>query len=118
MVKKLYVGNLAYSVDDDLLKEAFEQFGTVESATVVKDRLNGRSKGFGFIEMATDESAAKALEKMNKREFEGRLMFVSEAMSSGRDSRGDGPGGRGSNFRGGGGYGGGGSRGPSHRNDR
>jgi RNA recognition motif-containing protein len=93
MVKKLYIGNLAYSVNDDSLKEAFAQFGTVESAIVIKDRASGRSKGFGFVEMSTDESAATAIEKMNKCEFEGRVMFVSESHSSGEGSRGSNGGG-------------------------
>jgi RNA recognition motif-containing protein len=81
MTKKLYIGNLAYSVNDDSLRGAFSKFGTVESATVIKDRDSGRSKGFGFVEMSTDESAAEAIEKMNKCEFEGRIMFVSESHS-------------------------------------
>ncbi|MDR1982346.1 MAG: RNA-binding protein [Holosporaceae bacterium] len=88
MAKKLYIGNLAYSVNDESLKDAFAQFGTVESAIVIKDRASGRSKGFGFVEMSTDESAASAIEKMNKCEFEGRMMFVSESHSTGEGSRG------------------------------
>jgi RNA recognition motif-containing protein len=84
MTKKLYIGNLAYSVNDDSLRDAFSKFGTVESATVIKDRDSGRSKGFGFVEMSTDESAAAAIEKMNKCEFEGRVMFVSESHSTDR----------------------------------
>ncbi|MDR2157996.1 MAG: RNA-binding protein [Holosporaceae bacterium] len=92
MVKKLYIGNLAYSVNDDSLKNAFSQFGAVDSAIVVKDKISGRSKGFGFVEMSTDESAASAIEKMNKCEFEGRTMFVSESHSTGEGSRGNGGG--------------------------
>jgi RNA recognition motif-containing protein len=93
MVKKLYIGNLAYSVDDESLKGAFARFGTVESATVVKDKTSGRSKGFGFVEMSTEESAAKAIEQMNQSEFEGRKMFVSESHSMNAKSgpRSDGP---------------------------
>jgi RNA recognition motif-containing protein len=87
MVKKLYIGNLAYSVNDDSLKNAFSQFGTVDSAVVVKDKTSGRSKGFGFVEMSTDESAASAIEKMNRCEFEGRTMFVSESHSTGDGAR-------------------------------
>jgi RNA recognition motif-containing protein len=100
MVKKLYIGNLAYSVDDDSLKSAFARFGTVESATVVKDKASGRSKGFGFVEMSTEESAAQAIEKMNQSEFEGRKMFVSESHSmNAKGPRNDGP--RGGGPRGG-----------------
>ncbi|MDR3155616.1 MAG: RNA-binding protein [Holosporaceae bacterium] len=79
MVKKLHVGNLAYSVTDDSLKNAFSQFGLVESATIVRDRISGRSKGFGFVEMSTEEEASHAIEKLNKSAFEGRTMFVSES---------------------------------------
>jgi RNA recognition motif-containing protein len=79
MVKKLHVGNLAYSVTDDSLKNAFSQFGSVESATVIRDRVSGRSKGFGFVEMSTEEEASQAIEKLNKSAFEGRTMFVSES---------------------------------------
>jgi RNA recognition motif-containing protein len=79
MVKKLHVGNLAYSVTDDSLKTAFSQFGSVESATVIRDKISGRSKGFGFVEMSTEEEASQAIEKLNKSAFEGRTMFVSES---------------------------------------
>lgn len=84
MGKKLYIGNLAYSVGDESLKSAFSRCGTVESAIVIKDKISGRSKGFGFVEMATEEQAALAIEKLNRSEFEGRMMFVSES-HSGRD---------------------------------
>ncbi|MDR0968862.1 MAG: RNA-binding protein [Holosporaceae bacterium] len=83
MTKKLYIGNLAYSVNDESLKDVFSQIGAVESAVVIRDRDNGRSKGFGFVEMATDEAAAEAIEKLDKKEFEGRMMFVSESRSTG-----------------------------------
>ncbi|GHU11861.1 hypothetical protein FACS189449_04220 [Alphaproteobacteria bacterium] len=104
MVKKLHVGNLAYGVSDDSLREAFSQFGTVQSATVVKDRVSGRSKGFGFVEMSTDAEAASAIEKMNKAELDGRTMFVSESRSTGAPSGGsrDGGGHRSGGFGGGG----------------
>ncbi|MDR2781024.1 MAG: RNA-binding protein [Holosporaceae bacterium] len=97
MTKKLYIGNLAYSVNDDSLKSAFSAFGEVESAVVIKDKASGRSKGFGFVEMSTDESAAAAIAKMNKTEFSGRMMFVSESHST------DGSRGGGGNSGGGGG---------------
>jgi RNA recognition motif-containing protein len=83
MIKKLHIGNLAYTVSDDNLRDAFSQYGTVQSATVVKDKISGRSKGFGFVEMSTEEEAANAVEKLNKSSFEGRTMFVSESRSSG-----------------------------------
>ncbi|OGD38351.1 RNA-binding protein [Candidatus Azambacteria bacterium RIFCSPLOWO2_01_FULL_37_9] len=78
MAKKLYVGGLPYSTTDDSLKEAFSQAGTVESATVISDRMTGRSKGFGFVEMSTDEEAQKAIEMFNGKDFEGRNLTVNE----------------------------------------
>jgi RNA recognition motif-containing protein len=95
MVKKLHVGNLAYSVSDDSLKDAFSQFGTVQSATVVKDKISGRSKGFGFVEMSTEAEAADAIAKMNKFELDGRTMFVSESRSTGTSFSGNRSGGNG-----------------------
>ncbi|MDR2646260.1 MAG: RNA-binding protein [Holosporaceae bacterium] len=83
MGKKLYIGNLAYSVTGDMLRNTFSKVGEVESATVVADKVSGRSKGFGFVEMATDDQAAVAIEKLNRSEFEGRMMFVSESHSGG-----------------------------------
>jgi hypothetical protein len=72
MAKKLYVGNLPWSVDDSALKETFSEAGTVETATVIKDKMSGRSKGFGFVEMATEEEAQKAVEMFSGKEMEGR----------------------------------------------
>lgn len=97
MVKKLYIGNLAYTVTDDALKTAFSSFGTVQSATVIKDKMTGRSKGFGFVEMSTEAEASEAIDKLNKSPFEGRTMFVSESVSTGAPSgpRGGGGGGAG-----------------------
>ena len=89
MVKKLHIGNLAYNVSDDALREVFSQHGTVQSATVVKDKISGRSKGFGFVEMSTDVEAAGAIEKLNRSPFEGRTMFVSESRSTGTGGGGD-----------------------------
>lgn len=104
MGNKLYVGNLAYSVRDDSLQQAFAQFGTVTSAKVMMDRETGRSKGFGFVEMGSDAEAQAAINGMNGQPLEGRAIVVNEARP--REDR---PGG----FRsgGGGGYGGGGSYG-------
>lgn len=79
MAKKLYVGGLPYSVTEDSLKSAFSKAGTVESATIITDKMTGRSKGFGFVEMSTDEEAQKAIEMLNGKEFEGRTLTVNEA---------------------------------------
>jgi len=113
MGNKLYVGNLAYSVRDDSLQQAFSQFGSVTSAKVMMDRDTGRSKGFGFVEMASDAEAQAAINGMNGQPLEGRSIVVNEARP--REER---PGGGGGGFRGsygggggGGGYGGGGGGG-------
>lgn len=79
MAKKLYVGNLPYSVDDEALHQHFAQFGAVDSAKVIMDRETGRSKGFGFVEMADDSAADAAIEKANGFELNGRAINVSEA---------------------------------------
>ncbi len=79
MGKKLYVGNLSYSLDSEGLQSLFTQYGNVESANVITDRDSGRSKGFGFVEMSTDEEANSAIEKLNGSEVEGRKVTVSEA---------------------------------------
>lgn len=76
---KLYVGNLAWSVDDKKLNEMFSEFGSVTSANVIVDRYSNRSKGFGFVEFADDESGKKAIEAMNGKNVEGRELKVSEA---------------------------------------
>ncbi len=102
MGNKLYVGNLAYSVRDDSLLQAFSQFGTVTSAKVMMDRETGRSKGFGFVEMGTDAEAQAAINGMNGQPVDGRAIVVNEARP--REERPGGFGGGG----GGGGYGGGG----------
>jgi RNA recognition motif-containing protein len=103
---KLYVGNLAYSVRDDSLQEAFAQFGTVTSAKVMMDRETGRSKGFGFVEMGSDAEAQSAINGMNGQALEGRAIVVNEARP--REERPGGFGGGGGRSGGGGGYGGGG----------
>lgn len=79
MNKKLYVGNLLYEVNEDDLKNHFSQVGEVVSATIIRFRDSGRSKGFGFVEMATEEGAQKAIETLNAQDFKGRKMIVSEA---------------------------------------
>ena len=78
-MNKLYVGNLDYGVTNDQLAELFAQAGKVISATVITDRYSGRSKGFGFVEMSSDEEAKKAIEMLNGNEFQGRAMVVNEA---------------------------------------
>jgi hypothetical protein len=100
---KLYVGNLAYSVRDDSLMQAFSSFGTVTSAKVMMDRETGRSKGFGFVEMGSDAEAQAAINGMNGQPLEGRAVVVNEARP--REER---PGGFGGGGGGRGGYGGGG----------
>lgn len=79
MEKKLYVGNLSYNVDDRQLEEAFAQAGTVASAKVIVDKMTGRSRGFGFVEMASEEDAQKAIDAMNGQEIDGRAIKVNEA---------------------------------------
>jgi RNA recognition motif-containing protein len=105
MGNKLYVGNLPFSATDDSLREMFGQAGQVESARVITDRDTGRSKGFGFVEMSTEQEASEAINKFNGTELDGRPLTVNEARPMApRDGGGRGPrdgGGRG--HRGGGG---------------
>ncbi len=79
MASKLYVGGLAYSVNDQELEQIFAAHGTVTSATVIKDRESGQSKGFGFVEMSTDEEAKAAISALNDTEVSGRKIIVNEA---------------------------------------
>ena len=108
MGKKLYVGNLSYDIDDDTLQALFTSFGTVVSAQVIMDRDTGRAKGFGFVEMGSDEEAAAAIAAMNGKEVQGRALNVNEARPK---AEGGGRGGFGGGGRGKGGYGGGGGGG-------
>jgi len=111
MGKKLYVGNLSYSVRDDDLQQKFSEFGGVQSAKVMMDRDSGRSKGFGFVEMSSDAEAQAAISGMNGQNVDGRDMVVNEARPMEPRSGGFGGGGGGGGGRreggGGGGYGGG-----------
>ncbi|RIX82348.1 RNA recognition motif domain-containing protein [Acidovorax cavernicola] len=119
MGKKLYVGNLAYSVRDNDLEQAFGEFGSIVSAKVMMERDTGRSKGFGFVEMGTDAEALSAIEGMNGASLQGRALTVNEARPmearpprTGGGGYGGGGGGYGGGGRsGGGGYGGGGGGG-------
>jgi len=104
MGKKLYVGNLPYSVRDSDLEDLFTPHGSVQSAQVIIERDTGRSKGFGFVEMSNDQEAQEAISALNGREMEGRTLTVNEA----RPKEEGGGGGRRSGGGGGGGYGGGG----------
>jgi RNA recognition motif-containing protein len=112
---KLYIGNLAYSATNADLEALFSRVGKVESAAVVTDKFSGRSKGFGFVEMADSNDAAAAIESLNDSEFQGRRIKVAEARSG--EQRGGGFGGGGGGGRGGrpGGGGGGGGRGGNRR---
>ena len=121
MGKKLYVGNLPYSVSSSDLEQMFSAHGTVTSAQVIEDRATGRSKGFGFVEMASDQEAESAINALNGQDQGGRALTVNEARpredrggfgggggGGGRGGGGGGPGGGGGGWGGGGGGGGGG----------
>ena len=105
MAKKLYVGGLPYATTDAELKDAFSQAGSVASAVIIMDRMTGRSKGFGFVEMTSDDDAQKAIDLWNGKDFGGRSLTVNEARPMEERPRRDFRGGGASN--GGGGYGGG-----------
>ncbi|MEA2681493.1 MAG: hypothetical protein QOK03_3215 [Candidatus Binataceae bacterium] len=112
MPTKLYVGNLAYSVTNEDLEGLFSQAGKVESAVVVSDKFSGQSRGFGFVEMADSNDAARAIEEFNETELKGRNIRVNEARPR-EGGGGGGPRGGGGGYggpRGGGGGGGGGGR--------
>lgn len=112
MGKKLYVGNLTFSVTESDLEALFSQFGTVQSAQLIVDRDTNRPRGFGFVEMSSDAEAQAAIDALNGQEHQGRNLTVNEAKA--REDRGDGGrrggGGYDGGRRGGGGYGGGGGR--------
>lgn len=102
MAKKLYVGGLPYATTDDELRDAFSQAGAVDSAVIIMDKMSGRSKGFGFVEMSSEEEAQKAIDLWNGKDFGGRTLTVNEARPMEERPR--------NNFRGGndrGGFGGG-----------
>ena len=124
MGRKLYVGNLPYSVNQQSLQDTFSQCGTVDSVNVITDRDTGQSKGFGFVEMSSDSEAQKAIQELNGSSLDGREIKVNEAKPKApRDNRGGGGYGGGGGGRGygggGGGYGGGrGGRGYGSGGDR
>ena len=111
MGRKLYVGNLPYSASEEDLSTKFATCGTVESAKLIIDRDTGRSKGFGFVEMASDAEARAVIDSFDGTDYDGRPMKVNEARPQEKRSGGGGPGGRGRGGGGGGGYGGGGGGG-------
>lgn len=108
MAKKLYVGNLSFNVTSADLQQLFSQHGTVQSAQIIEDRDAGRSKGFGFVEMSSDEEAARAIAALNGKDHGGRALTVNEAKPREDRPRTGGGGGRG-------GYGGGGGGGYGRR---
>ena len=110
MGRKLYVGNLTYEVTASELEALFGQHGTVESAQVIADRDTGRSKGFAFVEMKTDQEAQAAIAALNGKDLNGRPLTVNEAKPREDRGGGGGGGGRGRSGGGRGGYGGGGGR--------
>jgi RNA recognition motif-containing protein len=111
MAKRLYVGNLKYTVTSAHLQELFEQYGTVSSAQVLSDRETGRSRGFGFVEMANDNEALTAIESLDGQDYDGRRLTVNEARPRIPGGGGGGAGGGGYRGGGGGGYQGGGGYG-------
>ncbi|PKN51371.1 MAG: RNA-binding protein [Deltaproteobacteria bacterium HGW-Deltaproteobacteria-13] len=116
MNKNLYVGNLSYKVTDEDLKSNFSEAGEVASASIIKDKFTGQSKGFGFVEMKTEEGAAEAIKKFNGGMLDGKAITVNEArpkkeFGAGGGSRGGGRPGGGGGFNRGGRSGGGGNRG-------
>ncbi len=91
MSKKIYVGNMNYATTEDSLRELFGQYGRVESVAVIVDKATGRAKGFGFVEMDSDDAAKSAIASLDGNEFEGRKLRVNEAQEKPRDSRDRGP---------------------------
>lgn len=109
----IYVGNLSWTMTDDDLMNLFTQYGSVTSAKILKDKMNGRSKGFGFVEMADDEAAKTAIANLNETEVQGRKLIVNESQprQEGDYKKRSFGGGGGGGYKKGGGYGGGGNRG-------
>jgi RNA recognition motif-containing protein len=116
MSAKLYVGNLSFNSTEQDLEDLFGEFGTVQSAKIIEDRETGRSRGFAFVEMSSNEEAQNAISGLSGREIDGRSLTVNEAKP--QEERGGGGGGRGGYGGGRGGYGGGGGRGGSGGGNR
>ncbi len=115
-MKNIFVSNLSFRINDEDLKQAFAEYGTIKSAKVITDNFSGRSRGFGFVEMENDEEAAKAIEELNNAEFDGKVMTVSEARPrTDRKPSGGGGGGFSRGGSGGGGNSGGGGYGDKSR---
>jgi RNA recognition motif-containing protein len=106
VAKKLYVGNLSYTTTENQLRDLFSQVGEIKEVAVIKDRETGKSKGFGFVEMMTDEAAQEAIKRFNGFSLDNRPLTVNEARP--REERSGGGGGGGGGYGGGGGGGGGG----------
>jgi RNA recognition motif-containing protein len=105
---KIYVGNMSYDVQEDDLRQAFSEFGQVDSVSIIMDKFSGKSKGFGFVEMSTKEAGQAAIDGLNGKELKGRTVTVNEAKPQTKTREGGPGGGRGG---GKGGFGGGGGRG-------
>jgi RNA recognition motif-containing protein len=95
----IYVGNLAFAITEDELRQAFEAFGKVDTATIIKDKYSGQSKGFGFVEMPSGDEARAAIEGLNGKELKGRNLNVNEARPRAEKRGGGGGGGRGGGRR-------------------
>jgi RNA recognition motif-containing protein len=91
MSKKIYVGNINYDTTEDTLRETFSEYGTVENVSIVTDRMSGRAKGFGFVEMETEEAAQSAISALNGKELDGRQLRVNEAFDKPRRDGGETP---------------------------
>ncbi|MFP4053196.1 MAG: RNA recognition motif domain-containing protein [Phycisphaerae bacterium] len=117
MGKNIYVGNLNFDISSEDLEQLFGQYGDVSSANVIMDKMTGRSRGFGFVEMSSDSEAEEAIEDLNGKEYAGRVLTVNEAKPR-EDRGGGGGGGRGGRGGGRGGYGGGGGGGRGGRGGR
>ncbi len=116
MGKKLYVGSLPYSTNEDELRDMFGACGSVDSVAIIQDKFSGKSKGFGFVEMSNDDEAEKAINELNGKEMGGRTIVVNEARPP--EKRAGGFGGGGGRGGRGGGFGGGGGGGGRDRGDR
>ncbi len=115
-MKKIFVGNLSFGATEDSVRAMFEAYGAVDRVSIVTDRDSGQPRGFGFVEMASNSEADRAISELNGRELDGRALNINEARP--KEDRGFGGGGGGGNRRGGGGGGGGGGFGGQRRGSR